>query len=113
MPECSGASLAKRPHLDSRIENCPGGKKSAGGSVSVSSADARKKGAMGVGTPDVSLSTAFSSSSSLVLQIDMLSHFWINREALLPTGLCLIWFRVTMFSLGHVLTFSVISGSSV
>ena len=26
--EFSGASLAKRPHLESRIETCPGGKKS-------------------------------------------------------------------------------------
>ena len=40
--------LAKRFHLESRIETCPGDKKSAGGSVSASSADARKKGAMGL-----------------------------------------------------------------
>ena len=39
--------MAKRPHLESRIETHPGGKKSAGGSVSVSSADARKKGGSG------------------------------------------------------------------
>ena len=44
MPESSGSSLAKRPHLESRIETYPGGKKSAGGSFSASSADARKKG---------------------------------------------------------------------
>ena len=37
-----------------------GGKKSAGGSVSASSADTRKKGAMGVGTRDVSQSSASS-----------------------------------------------------
>ena len=47
MPGSSGTSLAKRPHLGSGTETHPGGKKSAGGSVSVSSADARKKGAMG------------------------------------------------------------------
>ena len=33
MSESSGASLAKRPHLEGRIETHPGGKKSAGGSV--------------------------------------------------------------------------------
>ena len=33
----SGASLPKRPHLESGNEACPSGKKSAGGSVSTSS----------------------------------------------------------------------------
>ena len=46
--ELSGASLAKRPHLESRIETHQGGKKSAVGSVSASSADARKKGDWGL-----------------------------------------------------------------
>ena len=41
--ESSAVTLVKRPHLESRIGTHPGGKKSAGGSVSVSSADARKK----------------------------------------------------------------------
>ena len=53
VPESSGAFLAKRPHLKSRIEAHPGGKKCADGSVSASSADARKKGAMGVSIPGV------------------------------------------------------------
>ena len=39
VPGSSGASLAKRPHLESRNEAHPSGKKSAGGSVSTSSAD--------------------------------------------------------------------------
>ena len=96
-----------------RIETHPGDKKSAGGSVSASSADARKKGAMGVSTPHMSPSTASSSSLPLVLQVYMHSHFWINGEALLPTGLCLISFRVTIFSLGHALPSSVTAGSSM
>ena len=45
--ESSGASLAKMSHLESRIETHLGGKKSAGGSVSTSSAGARKKGRQG------------------------------------------------------------------
>ena len=45
----SGASLAKRPHLESRTETHPGGKKSAGGSVSTNSADTRRKGSCGDG----------------------------------------------------------------
>ena len=68
---------------------------------------------MGVGTPAVSQSSASSSSSSLVSQAGMLSLFWINGEALLLTGLCIIWFRVTIFSLGHALSFSVTSESSM
>ena len=33
--------------------------------------------------------------------------FWINRETLLLIGLCLILFRVTIFSLGHALPCSI------
>ena len=44
----SGPSLVKRPHMESGNEACPSDKKSAGGSVSTSSADTRRKGAHGV-----------------------------------------------------------------
>ena len=74
VPESHGASLAKRPHLESRLEADTGGKKSACGSVSASCTDAKKK-SLGVSTPDVSQSTAFLSSLSLVLPVGMLSHF--------------------------------------
>ena len=68
--------LDKRPHLESGAETCPSGKKSAGGSVSASSADAMEEcGSCGVSTPDVSQFTASSSSSSSVFQVGMLSHF--------------------------------------
>ena len=76
MPGSSGAlSLAERPHFESGTETHPGGKKSAGGSVSASSANTRRKGALGVSTPDVSQSSASSTSSSVVFQVGMLSHF--------------------------------------
>ena len=63
----SGVSLPERPHLESGNEAYPSGKKSAGGSVSMSSAETRRKGGMGVGIPDVpepSTSSASSSSTS-------------------------------------------------
>ena len=44
VPESSGASLAKRPHLESGNEAHPSGNKSAGSSVSTSSANTRRKG---------------------------------------------------------------------
>ena len=47
LPGSSGASLAKRPHLERGTETCPGGKKSAVGNVSASSADTRRKGGHG------------------------------------------------------------------
>ena len=72
MPECSGGSLATMLHLESRIEACTCGRKSVGGSVSASFADAKKKGSCGVGASYASQSIAFSSSSSLVLQVGML-----------------------------------------
>ena len=34
VPESGRASLAERPHLESKTEICPGGKKSAGGRFS-------------------------------------------------------------------------------
>ena len=47
VPGTSWASLPKRPHLESGNEACLGGKKSAGGSVSTSSAESRRKGENG------------------------------------------------------------------
>ena len=47
VPGSSGPPLAKRPHLETGNEAHPSGKKSAGGSVSTSSADTRRKGVHG------------------------------------------------------------------
>ena len=55
------------------------------------SADARKKGGIGLALLMCHSPTASSSSTSSILQVGMLSHFWINGEALLLTGLGLIW----------------------
>ena len=52
VPGPSGASLPKRPHLESGNEDCLSDRKS-GGSVSTSSAETRRKEGMGVGIPDV------------------------------------------------------------
>ena len=41
------------------------------------------------------------------------SIFWINKEAFLLTTLCLTWFAVTIFSLGHILPCSITCGSSM
>ena len=75
----SGAPLPKRPHLESGNEAHPSGKKSAGGSVSTSSAESRRKGGMGVSAPDVpepSASSASSSSTSATFQVGMLFKFF-------------------------------------
>ena len=76
VPRSSGASLVKVPHLETGTETHQEGKKSAGSGVAASCADARRKGAMGVSIPDVSQSIATLSSSSLVIQVGMLSHFF-------------------------------------
>ena len=112
LPGSSGASLAKRPHLESGTETHPGDKKSAGSSVSSTSADARRKGPWG--------------SALLICQSPQPSYhphlqffrlvcfpFLDQREALLLTGLCLIWFGFTIFSLGHTPTCFVTFGSSM
>ena len=114
VPGTSGASLPERPHLESGNEACLHGKKSAGCTVSTCSTESRRRGGHGVSTPDVpqpSTSSSSSSSTSATFQVGMLFKFLINGEALHPTGLCLIWFRTTIFSLDPVLPCSVTSGT--
>ena len=115
VPGSSGASLAKRPHLESGNEAHPSGKKSAGGSVSTSSLlILGGKGAVGVGTPDVSQSLASSSSSSAVFWGGMLFKVFDQCRSIMSiTSLCLICFGVTIFSLGTIIPCSVTSGSSM
>ena len=47
MPESTGISLAKRPHLESRTEAHQGDRKYTAGCVSASYTDSRKKGRHG------------------------------------------------------------------
>ena len=47
VPGSRGPSLDKRPHLESGNEAHPSGKMSAGGNVSTSSTDTRRKGVWG------------------------------------------------------------------
>ena len=88
VPGSTGACLAKRPHVESRTESHLGGKESAGGGVSASSADTRRKGGYGGLHPRcvtvLSLFIIFICSFS----VGMLSHFSIIGETLLVTGLC-------------------------
>ena len=70
-----GHLLPMRPYLESGNEAHLSGKKSAGGSVSTSSTESRRKGGMGVSTPDMpepSTSSASSSSTSATFQVGML-----------------------------------------
>ena len=60
--------------------------------------------------PESSVS-ASSSSTSAAFQVGMLFKFLISGEALHPTGLCLIWFGVTIFSFGPILPCSMTSGN--
>ena len=55
LPGSSGASLAKRPHLESGTKTCTCGKKSAGSISLPVLLMLGRRGAMGVGTPDVSV----------------------------------------------------------
>ena len=114
VPGSSGASLAKRPYLESGTEMHPGGKKSAGSGVSASSANAKRK-------------RGHAGSALLMCHSPQLPHhpylhyfrlvcfdiFLINGVALLLTGWSIIWFRVTIFSLGHALPCFIVSGTSM
>ena len=75
-----------------------------------------EKWGIGVSAPDVpepSTSSSSSSSPSATFQVGMLFKFLINGEALHPTGLCLIWFGVTIFSLDPILPCSMTSGTLI
>ena len=114
VPGTSGASLPKRPHLESGNEACLSGKKSAGGSVSISSAKSRRKGGMGLALLMCQSPQLLQPPHHLHLQIFSLvcfSNFLINGEALPPIGLCLIWFGVTIISLYPILPCSVTSST--
>ena len=87
--------------------------RSAGGSVSASSTDARKNGAMGSALLICHIAQPPHHPQLQFFRLVCFPNFWISGEALLLTGLCLIWFRITIFSLGHALPYSIISGSSM
>ena len=114
VPRSSGASLAKRPHWECGNEAYSNGKKSAGGSVSTSSAETRRKGGSGVSTPDMpepSTSSACSSSTSAAFQVGMLLKFFDQWRSITPNRFVLNMVWVTIFSFGPILPCSVTSGN--
>ena len=66
---------------------------------------------MGESVFDVLPSITASVSSSSVVQVGKLPYFLDQLKALLPIGFCLIWVQLTMFRLGAVLHYSIISSS--
>ena len=113
VPGTSGASLPKWPHLESGNEAHTSGKKSAGSTVSTSYTESRRKGlAWGLALLMCHSPPPLHPPHHLHLQCFRLvcfSNFLINGEALHPTGLCLIWFGATIFSLDPILPCSMTS----
>ena len=86
--------------MESRIETHPVGKKSACGSVFTGFADGRKKGrAWGLALLMCHSPQPPHHPHLQICRLVCFPIFGINGAALLPKGLCLIWFRVTIFSL--------------
>ena len=77
--ESGGASLAKKPCPNTRTGSHLGGRK-FNWDPSESSADSRKKGAMGNGVPDMLQSTTSSLTSSSVMQVGTLPKFHIGDQ---------------------------------
>ena len=77
MPDSRGASLAKKPHLDTNPDSHQGSRKSPG-EVSTSSTNSRKKGSQGGGIPPVLQS--LTSSPSSVVQVGTLPKFLESME---------------------------------
>ena len=109
VPGTSGASLPKRPHLESGNEAYLSAKKSAGPPVLLRLGE---KGAWGLVLLTCQSPQLLQHPHHLHLQLFRLvcfSNFLISGEVLHPIGLCLIWLGVTIFSLGPLLPCSVTS----
>ena len=74
---------------------------------------ARREGAIEDDISDVLQSIISLTSRSSVVHIGILLHFKINEEASLPIGLCLIWLKSIISSLGSGLCCSIIFTSSI
>ena len=88
MLESGVASLAQKPHLDTRTESCQDCRKLAG-CASISSMAVRRMGAMEDGAPDVSTT----SSPSSFVQVGTLPKILDQWRIITSTGLCLIWVK--------------------
>ena len=113
VPGTSGASLPKRPHLESGNEAHPSGKKSTGCSVSTTSAESRKGGVWGSALLMCQSPQPLHPPHHLhaMFQVGMLFKFFDQWRSITSTGLCLIWFGVTTFSLDPILPCSVTFGT--
>ena len=105
VPGTSGASLPKRPHMESGNEAHPSGRSllvAVSPPVLLSLVERGAWGSALLNVPGSSASSASSSYTPAAFQFGMLFKFLINGEALHPKGLYLIWFGVTIFSLGPI-----------
>ena len=99
VPECDGASLVKKPHLDAKSNYHQGGRKSAGGVSTVQLILGRSKPWWMVFLRWYSLQPHHHHLHPLCRFV-YFHRFFISGVTLLPIGLCLIWLQVTIFNLG-------------
>ena len=102
--------LQNKAYLENRIESCHDKRKSSGHAYG-GSTDSRKKGSHGNSIHDVLQSTTSSTSSSSIVQIGTLPQFVDHGESLLPIGLYIVWLTITIFTLGAILHYSIISNA--
>ena len=76
MAESSGASVAKKPHSDPKMESFRSGRKSCGGCVLPVLLTLRGRGVVRDGIHDVLLSIVSLTSSLSVVKVGTLSHFF-------------------------------------
>ena len=109
-----GHLCLRGPHLENGKEAHLSGKKSTSGSVSTSSIESRRKGGMGVSTPDVSEPSTSSSSSlstSATFQVGMLFKFFDQWRSITSNRFVLNMVQVTIFSLDSILPCSMTFGT--
>ena len=84
--ESGGASLAKKPHFDTRTESCQGGRKSSGGCVPMTQG---RRGLWGI-TFLLCYSLRLNQHHlNLLYRLVHFQNFYISGEAALPMGLVL------------------------
>ena len=107
MPDFSGTPSPKKPLTETKFEGHQDSRKSPG-HASGSSPILNRMGVVGMAFLMCCILQLHSHDLQQLCRLVHFPNFWISGGALLPIGLCSIWLKVTIFSLGNIVHYSII-----